>query len=77
MSKNQKNVSTVNNYTVNNTASVTNNITVNGRNKSEEELANEIAEACDVRCEHKIGQAFSTYERVFDNTLTKIMYSNE
>ncbi|MGN0691608.1 MAG: hypothetical protein ACI4K7_04585 [Oscillospiraceae bacterium] len=67
----------VNNYTVNNTANVTNNITVNGHGKSDEELANEIAEACDLRCENKIGQAFSTYERTFNNTLTKIMYSNE
>ena len=69
--------SMVNNYSVNNTASVTNNITVNGHGKSDEELANEIAAACDVRCEHKIDQAFNVFVQSANNRFTKMMYSNE
>lgn len=66
--------SMVNNYTVNNSPTITNNITnnISGVGLGSEELANEIATTCN----SAIGQAFSTYERTFNNTLTKIMYGN-
>lgn len=66
--------SMVNNYTVNNNPTITNNITnnISGVGMSSEEVANEIVTTCN----SAIGQAFSTYERTFNNTLTKIMYGN-
>lgn len=60
------------NITFNNKPVITNNITVTGNNKSDKELANEIAETC----ETKISQAFTAFGNEFSNGLKKKMYGN-
>lgn len=64
--------SAADNITFNNKPVITNNITVTGNNKSDKELANEIAETC----ETKISQAFTAFGNTFTNGLKKKLYGN-
>ena len=64
--------SMVNNYTVNNNPVINTTVNVDGRNKSDEEIANIVA----TTAESKVTQALTAFVQGANNRFTKMMYGN-
>ena len=64
--------SMVNNYTVNNNPIINTTVNVDGRNKSDEEIANIVA----TTAESKVTQALTAFVQGANNRFTKMMYGN-
>ena len=64
--------SMVNNYTVNNSPIINTTVNVDGRNKSDDEIANIVA----TTAESKVTQALTAFVQGANNRFTKMMYGN-
>ena len=62
----------VNNYTDNNRPIINTTVNVDGRNKSDEEIANIVANTA----ESKVTQALTAFVQGANNRFTKMMYGN-